>query len=276
MSSFNANNYHWLEEDISPFCTKQLKALLSRKGYDLTDLVLTMHITVRMNEVGFIYDISCKMVRDGMCTNVKDFDNYSTVSDVDGTGRDDFVEALECVKKDAMVRYGGMVAGGKVEVEMLAAELVLDRAGCMDDNRSNCGGATEERADQHDECAESVQGRTIRMNVTVTCKKEDLLNYLFDPVFYRQYAPKSSRRCVRIIENVSFTNLDREKMTFNVVMPDLLPCSKVQLVLVEVDNGTEVRMEQNGVVSGNEDRIKAFWTGYFYPRLSMHFNCAVI
>ncbi|ELQ76883.1 hypothetical protein THOM_0124 [Trachipleistophora hominis] len=278
MSSFNANNYHWLEENISPFCTDRLKALLAQKRYELTDLNLTMHITVRMNQIGFIYDISCTMERDGMCTMIKEFDNYSTGSDVHGPGRDDFLVALECVKKDAMEKYGGVVAGGKVVVEKIGADLVVDRTKMNEwcDGNSRKTGDGEENAPHADGSDENVRGLTVKMTITLACTKDDLLNYLFNPVFYKQYAPKSSGRCVRVVENVSFSNLDKEGMSFNVSMPDLLPCSKVQLTLKETESGTEVFMEQSGVIEGGEERISAFWKKYFFPKLGLHFNCAII
>lgn len=244
--------------------------MLKEKSYTTSDLSFSMLITVRMNKVGLIYDISCNLNKDkNFVTVVRDFDSYSTVGDIVGPGAGDFIDALEKVKKEASEKYKKLVVSKNVENEC-GEEIVLDRRRSNDESR-------EDGEKEEGKCMTDLESssKTVEVKLKASCKKEEFLDFFFNVDFYKRYAPKSTRKVIKVTDTVTFNNLNREEMTFSAVMPDLLPSSRVKLNIEEVSSGVKVVLKQDGVLDESVDRVWKFWKEFLFPKFLMHFNCAV-
>lgn len=255
----NPNNYHWSEQDVSQETRPLLKSYLEARGYKIENLVYKMYLTNRMSKLGFIYEISIKMEKDGRKIIINDFDLFSESSEYD------FTEAVEWVKN---------------EISNKSIEKVEDSNNSLKEFVKVSEKLTETKeTNEHKKNIETVQKKTEKThsNLTFTFigKKTDLIDYFFSPLYFRTYAPTSSNKIVQLTDSIKLTNLEKENLKFMLQMDEEIP---TEICFAE---GSEDEKSQNLKVTlkyfaTNPESVKSFFFSFLLPKFQIFFGAMII
>lgn len=265
MQSNNPNNYHWTETDISQFCESQLTAILNGKGYTISNLDVSMQITNRMNRMGFLWDISMTIEKNGLVKKIKEYDIYTENVD------DEINEIMKIIKEEARQKYGMQKELKKSNGYEFNRNVMIQLENNNNDNISDT------RVNITNSKKEEIQDtKKINLKFLIKAKTEDdFLNFFFKYDYFSQYAPFSSKKTVKLTEKILFENLNRKEKKFKMKMDDCVTDNSIVTFLVKQTENNDLNLEiiQDGIL--REESVKGFWREFIIPKIRMFFNISI-
>lgn len=291
--SHNPNNYHWSEQDVSQESKNILQEFLMKKNYKIEKMNIKMFLINRMNRLGFMYEMTLELEKDGKEIILKDLDTYSDIKEKD------IADALEFLKAQIIHKYGKpdenprdkeqntnplkrfIKIGTETDQNQIQSknaqsdkkDQVADRP--SDFNQKSLDQATQDLFKRKDFVREGPKKFNSSFTFLFVGKLTAFYSYFLDPSYFKQYAPQSDSD---VIKMGCATIYNMEKSQFVLKMTD-------EEILIKINIQKEDSVDENE----NHDwtikfeyqcqspkQIKRFIEGYLIPRLRMTFGALIV
>ncbi|KAF7683530.1 hypothetical protein TCON_1262 [Astathelohania contejeani] len=243
MHSRNPNNYHWVESDISAWSMEFIKSRLSSHGLTPKAVEGSVHLAQRMNRIGVVYHLTMDVIdQQGHNTKTMDFDEYSSLDDIEGPSNKILYGIIEEMKEEAKKELSKQVL---------------------------------ESTDSTKNVTSSNQNKELVFKIS--CEKSEFTTFLLEDKFIRvwtlnEYTRNSTE--INIRNKILMSDIKQGEDTINMNWKPIDWSNYIPTIihLNSDNNGTLVRITHKNIKINQIDMIKDTWIEYYFKPISQAFG----